>query len=117
MREAEESSMIRKVNEIAEMVGQERFYLTVGGLLHKIGATVGLIPDGIASRSDAERINAPKIFEEKVQEAEHYERNIFNPSISEFCSMMHEIDSFQSVLAKIIFTFLQIGNRRAEFRG
>ncbi|MDR2766366.1 MAG: hypothetical protein LBB63_02795, partial [Holosporaceae bacterium] len=70
MRIANEEDMSRKIREVAEMVGTERFYLTVGGLLHKKGALVGLKPDGVVVRSDTERIQADRVLEEKVREAD-----------------------------------------------
>jgi hypothetical protein len=88
MRIADEEAMSRKIREVAQMVGTERFYLTVGGLLHKKGAMVGLKPDGIVVRNDAERIQAGRVLEEKIHEAESHRRSIINPSVAEFVSMM-----------------------------
>jgi hypothetical protein len=101
MRFADEDAMSLKVREIAQMVGQERFYLSVGRLLHKKGATVGLKPDGVVVRNDAERISAGRILEEKVHEAESHHRRVINPAIGEFVAMMNQIDELQQVRAKI----------------
>jgi hypothetical protein len=101
MRIADEEAMSRKIREVAEMVGTERFYLTVGGLLHKKGATVGLRPDGVVVRDDAEKITAGRILEEKVREAESHRRSVINPSIAEFTAMMGQIDELQQVRARI----------------
>ncbi|MDR2067389.1 MAG: hypothetical protein LBP41_00140, partial [Holosporaceae bacterium] len=101
IRIADEEAMSRKIHEVAEMVGIERFYLTVGGLLHKKSAMVGLKPDGVVVRSDAERIQAGRILEEKVREAESHKRTVINPSIAEFTAMMGQIDELQQVRARI----------------
>ena len=101
MRFADEDAMSLKVREVAQMVGQEKFYLTVGRLLHKKGATVGLRPDGVVVRNDAERINAGRVLEGKVHEAESHHRTVINPAIGEFVSMMNQIDELQQVRAKI----------------
>ena len=101
MRFVDEEILSEKVREVAQLVGQEKFYLTVGRLLHKIGATVGLQPDGVVMSDDAERINAGQILEEKVREAEHHERHVFNPSVAELCGMMAEVDAFKQLRAKI----------------
>ena len=101
MRFVDEETLSEKVREVAQLVGQEKFYLTVGRLLHKIGATVGLQPDGVVVSDDAERINAGQILEEKVREAEHHEQHVFNPSVAELCGMMAEVDAFKQLRAKI----------------
>jgi hypothetical protein len=101
LRIADEEAMSQKIREVARMVGTERFYLTVGGLLHKKGAMVGLKPDGVVVRSNAERINAGRILEEKVREAESHKRTVINPAIGEFVAMMSQIDELQQVRAKI----------------
>jgi hypothetical protein len=101
IRIADEEAMSRKIHEVAQMVGTERFYLTVGGLLHKKGATVGLKPDGVVVRNDAERINAGKILEEKVQESESHKRTVINPAVAEFVAMMGQIDELQQVRARV----------------
>lgn len=43
------------------LIGTEKFYLKVGELLYKKGADVGLRPDGLVVKSDAERIKAERI--------------------------------------------------------
>jgi hypothetical protein len=103
MRFADEDAMSLKVLEVAQMVGQERFYLTVGGLLHKKGATVGLKPDGVVVRNDAERISAGRTLEERVHEAESHHRTVINPAIGEFVAMMNQVDELKQVMAKIEF--------------
>lgn len=101
MRFANESDLSRKISALAELVGKEKFYLTVGGLLYIKGATIGLDPDGVVIHDDAEKINARKILEEKVEEAEHHKKHVINPAISEFCSMMSQIDELNYLRAKI----------------
>ena len=101
MRFANEEAMSLKVREVAQMVGQEKFYLTVGRLLHKKGATVGLKPDGVVVRNDAERISAGRTLEERVHEAESHKRTVINPAIGEFVAMMNQVDELQQVRDKI----------------
>jgi hypothetical protein len=101
MRFAVEESMSRKIQEVAQMVGQEKFYLIVGNLLHKKGATVGLKPDGVVTRSDAERISAGRVLEERVHEAESHKRTVITPAIGEFVAMMGQIDELQQLRARI----------------
>jgi hypothetical protein len=101
MRFANEDAMSLKVREVAQMVGQERFYLTVGRLLHKKGATVGLKPDGVVVRDDAERIQAGRTLEEKVHEAESHHRTVINPAIGEFVAMMNQVDDLLQLRAQI----------------
>jgi hypothetical protein len=101
IRIAEEEALSVKVQELAKIVGEDRFYLTVGGLLYKKGAEVGLKPDGVVARNDAEKITAGQVLEEKVREVESHKRTVINPSISEFMAMMNQIDEFKQVRAKI----------------
>ena len=54
MRFANEREMTRRIDDLAELVGTERFYLTVGKLLHKKSALVGLAPDGIVTHNKAD---------------------------------------------------------------
>lgn len=101
MRFASEEQLLRKVSALAELVGTEKFYLKVGGLLHKVGATVGLKPDGVVVRSEAEKIEAGRVLEEKIQECERHKKHVFNPAVGEFFAMMSQIDEFNQVRAQL----------------
>lgn len=92
MRFANEEELSRKISVLADLVGFEKFYFTVGGLLHKIGATVGLEPDGVVVHNEDEKIQAGQVLEEKVQESEHHKKRVINPSVGEFCAIMSQID-------------------------
>jgi hypothetical protein len=114
MRFADEEAMSLKVRELAQLVGQEKFYLTVGNLLHKKGATVGLKPDGVVVRDDAEKISAGRVLEEKVREAESHRRSVINPAIGEFVAMMNQIDELQQVRAQIAMQQMLEGVSKEE---
>ena len=58
LRIADEDEITEKVNTLAELVGEEKFYLKVGGLLYQRGADVGLKPDGLVTKSESEKIKA-----------------------------------------------------------
>ena len=114
MRFANEREMTRKIDELAELVGTERFYLTVGNLLRKKSALVGLAPDGVVTHSENERIEAGRVLEEKVAEAHSHKRRVFNPSIGELFEMMDQIDEFNQLRNKIQFEELLAKKSREE---
>ena len=116
MRFANEREMTRRIDELAELVGTERFYLTVGNLLRKKSALVGLAPDGVVTHSENERINAAQVLEEKVQEAHSHKRRVFNPSIGEFFAMMDQVDEFNQLRNKIQFEELLKNTPKEERR-
>jgi hypothetical protein len=101
IRIADEEALSVKVQQLAKIVGTERFYLTVGGLLHKKSAEVGLKPDGVVVRNDAERIQAGRVLEEKVREVESHSRRVINPAVGEFVAMMSQVDEFKQLRAQI----------------
>jgi len=95
LRSVDEKTVSKKINYLAELVGEEAFYLTVGKVLHNKGALVGLLPDGVAVKridNDNEHIEASKIINENIKEYENHERQVFNPSLNEFFGMMSQID-------------------------
>jgi hypothetical protein len=100
IRIADEEHLSRKVQELAKLVGTEKFYLTVGGTLYKKGAVVGLRPDGVVVRSDAEKISAGRVLEEKVREVDQHKRRVINPAIGEFVAMMGQVDEYEFSGAK-----------------
>ena len=83
MRIAKDEEITKKVNTLAELIGTEKFYLKVGGLLYKKGAEVGLKPDGMVSNSDKERIEAERILSVNIPSEHSRKRKVFNPSLGE----------------------------------
>ncbi len=101
IRFAEEHELSRRVQHLASLVGTEKFYLTVGKLLYKKSAEVGLRPDGVVVKSDAEKISAGKILEEKLSETQEHDRRVVNPCVAEFISMMSEVNELQQLRQQI----------------
>ena len=97
LRVAEEEEITKKVNALAGIVGTEKFYLKVGGLLYKKGADVGLKPDGLVTNSKAEQIEAERILSETVPSEHHHKRKVINPSLGELVAAMGQIDEFRNV--------------------
>ena len=101
VRFADERELSRRVQHLASLVGTEKFYLTVGKLLYQKSAEVGLRPDGVVVKSDAEKISAGKILEEKLSETQEHDRRVINPCVAEFISMMSEVDELQQLRQQI----------------
>ena len=66
LRIADEEEITEKVNTLAELVGEEKFYLKVGGVLYQRGADVGLKPDGLVTKSESEKIEAERILNANI---------------------------------------------------
>lgn len=101
VRFADERELSQRVQNLASFIGTEKFYLTVEKILYKKSAEVGLRPDGIVAKSDAEKISAGKILEEKPSEVHEHDRRVVNPCVAEFISMMSEIDGLQQLRRQI----------------
>lgn len=101
IRFAEEHELSRRVQNLASLVGTEKFYLTVGKSLYKRSAEVGLRPDGVVVKSDAEKISAGKILEEKLSETHEHDRRVINPCTAEFINMISEVDALQQLRQQI----------------
>lgn len=101
VRFADEEELSRRVQHLASLVGTEKFYLTVGKLLYKKSAEVGLRPDGVVVKSDAEKISAGKILEEKLSETHEHDRRVINPCAAEFINMISEVDALQQLRQQI----------------
>lgn len=101
-RVAEEAEITKKVDALAELVGTEKFYLKVGGVLYKKGAEVGLRPDGLVSNSDAERIEAERILSTNIPSEHSRKRKVFNPSLGELIACIWQVDEFRNIRAQFI---------------
>ena len=102
LRVAEEEEITKKVNALAGIVGTEKFYLKVGGLLYKKGADVGLKPDGLVANSKEEQIEANRILSETVPSEHHHKRKVINPSLGELVAATGQIDEFRSIRAQFM---------------
>jgi hypothetical protein len=60
-----------------------------------------LTPDGQVVHSEAEHIEAQKIFEERGQTKEYHEAHVFNPSLGELGSMLGQVSEFNKIRAEI----------------
>ncbi|ORX43506.1 hypothetical protein BCR36DRAFT_415521 [Piromyces finnis] len=101
-RSVDEKAISKKLDDLAELIGEEKFYLTVGKVLKNKGSLVGLLPDGLAVKktndhNENEHIEAGEIINESVNEYEDHERHVVNPSLSEFFSMMSQIDEYKKL--------------------
>lgn len=96
---SDEKRLSKKVNKIAQLVGEEKFYLKVGNILYNKGALIGLTPDGVAfkNRSMNEQIEANKIVNETISQYNSYSKKVINPSLNEFFSMMSQINEYQKL--------------------
>jgi hypothetical protein len=101
IRVADDSMITRKLDEVACLVGTERFYLKVGEMLYRRGAEVGLRPDGLITKSENEQLEEGKIIDEQIQEVNERSRHVFNPAIGEFVAMMGQIDEFKRIRTRI----------------
>ena len=94
----------RKIDECAQFVGLEQFYLKVGETLYNKGAQIGLMaPDGhvVNGENPNEKIEVGRVVEERVKEEHSKKSHVFNPSINEFGTMMGHIDDLKRVRAQV----------------
>ena len=89
-----EKSISEKVDDLAQVVGYEKFYLKVGKLLHDQGAEIGLVHDGIVNRNG---IDAQKVIREEVELNNHTERTVIAPCVSDYVACMGQIDEFNKI--------------------
>jgi hypothetical protein len=101
IRIANQGAVEKKLDEIAQFIGTEKFYLKVGELLYSKGAEIGLRPDGLVTKSDDERIDAGRILREQAQEVHRRRERVINPAIGEFVAMMSQVDAFKHMRARI----------------
>ena len=107
LRIADEEEIIEKVNTLAELVGEEKFYLKVGGLLYQRGADVGLKPDGLVTKSESEKIEAERILNANIPEKHSHKRKVINPTVGELVACMGQIDEFKQIRAQIATEMLK----------
>jgi hypothetical protein len=91
----------KQVDDMATLVGTEKFFLKVGELLHSKGAEIGLRPDGIISMSGEEKIEAGKFLSERVEEIHHRSESVINPAIGEIVALMGQIDEFKRIRMRV----------------
>ena len=114
LRIADEEEIIEKVNTLAELVGEEKFYLKVGGLLYQRGADVGLKPDGLVTKSESEKIEAERILNANIPETHSHKRKVINPTVGELVACMGQIDEFKQIRAQFITERLAEGATMEE---
>ena len=102
LRIADELEITEKVNQLAQLIGTEKFYLKVAGLLYKKGAEAGLKPDGILTKTDQEKIEALRILSENIPEIHVSKKSVINPSIGELVACMTQVDEFKQVRNQFI---------------
>jgi hypothetical protein len=101
IRIANQEAAIKQVDEVAALVGTEKFFLKVGEMLYNKGADIGLRPDGIVSDTGAERISAGTTLSERVDEMHHRSETVINPSIGELVAMAGQIDELKRIRAMV----------------
>ena len=114
LRIADEEEITEKVNTLAELIGEEKFYLKVGGLLYQKGSEIGLKPDGLVTKTESEKIEAEKILKANIPETHIHKRHVINPTVGELVACMGQIDEFKQVRAQFITERLAEGATMEE---
>lgn len=105
IRIAKRDLIEENLDALASFVGEEEFYLKVGGDLINRGAVVGLVPDGkLVSNglSASEKIEAGKVFESQVNLESKDSRRTFDTTLlSAFGQLASNVDEFMQIRRQI----------------
>jgi hypothetical protein len=106
IRIAKRKEVEEKLDELAQFVGEEEFYLKVGGDLIKRSSEVGLVADGRIvpnGLSRKEHIEAKRVIEEDIKLESYHSKTTFNTSlITALGELKAGIDEFKEVRAQFM---------------
>ena len=93
-------TLIHSFDRAAELIGQHKFYLKVGELLHTVSAEIGLKPVGYSVPSIVEVLKAERIMKEDLKTFEQTKKHTFNPCVGELLAAANSVNDLAEIRAK-----------------